>query len=97
MDDLKRGDSYIRNEETEVMGNLSTQDAEYKSWISEISKRFKRSQILAAIQVNEQMLRLYWQLGQELHDKKDAFSYGSGFYKTVSADLRRLLPEVKSL
>ena len=42
------------------------------------------------------MLRFYWQLGKELHDRKDRFSYGQSFYKTISRDLRRELPDVKS-
>lgn len=42
------------------------------------------------------MLRFYWKLGKDLHDKKNEFSYGKSFYKTISGDLRRLLPEVKS-
>lgn len=42
------------------------------------------------------MLRFYWRLGKDLHDKKDEFPYGTNFYKTVSSDLRRLLPNVKS-
>lgn len=78
------------------MGQLTAQDAEYKQWITDISKRFKRSQIKAAIRVNDEMLRFYWQLGWELHYKKGAFYHGDGFYKTVSADLRNLMPDVKS-
>lgn len=78
------------------MENLSEMDLEYKKWISDISSRFKQSQIKAAVKVNDEMLRFYWQLGNELHDKKNDFSYGDGFYKTVSRDLKRMLPDVKS-
>ena len=71
-------------------------DAQYREWISEVSKRFHQSQIKAAVKVNDEMLRFYWQLGKELHDRKDKFSYGQSFYKTISRDLRRELPDVKS-
>lgn len=78
------------------MDKLIEVDAQYREWISEVSKRFHQSQIKAAVKVNDEMLRFYWQLGKELHDRKDTFSYGQSFYKTISRDLRRELPDVKS-
>lgn len=78
------------------MDKLIEVDAQYREWISEVSKRFHQSQIKAAVKVNDEMLRFYWQLGKELHDRKDKFSYGQSFYKTISRDLRRELPDVKS-
>lgn len=71
-------------------------DEQYKKWISEVSKRFRQSQIKAMVKVNDEMLRFYWQLGKELHDRKDSFSYGQGFYQKISRDLRKELPDVKS-
>ena len=78
------------------MDKLVEVAAQYREWISEVSKRFHQSQIKAAVKVNDEMLRFYWQLGKELHDRKDKFSYGQSFYKTISRDLRRELPDVKS-
>ena len=78
------------------MTNLTGVDKDYINWITEVSNRFKQSQIKAAVKVNDEMLHFYWQLGKDLHDKKREFSYGKGFYKTISSDLHRLLPEVKS-
>jgi len=66
-------------------------DEQYKKWISEVSKRFRQSQIKAMVKVNDEI-----QLGKELHDRKDSFSYGQGFYKKISRDLRKELPDVKS-
>lgn len=78
------------------MGKLVEMDKQYKAWISDISKRFRQSQIKAAVKVNDEMLRFYWQLGKELHDRKSRFSYGQSFYRTISHDLSRELPDVKS-
>ncbi len=78
------------------MGKLVEMDEQYRDWISEVSKRFRQSQIKAAVKVNDEMLRFYWQLGKELHDKKIRFSYGQSFYKVISRDLRKELPDVKS-
>jgi len=37
-------------------------DGNYKKWISEVSNRFKASQIKASIKVNNEILRFYWVL-----------------------------------
>lgn len=41
-------------------------EGDYKKWISEVSNRFKTSQIMASIKVNDEMLRFYWQLDEIL-------------------------------
>ena len=68
----------------------------YRSWIREVSSRFRRSQIKAAMKVNEEMLRLYWSLGRDMESQKEAYAWGSRFYQTVSKDLQKELPDVKS-
>ena len=68
----------------------------YKNWITDISHRFKNSQIKAATKVNSEMLLFYWTLGKDLTYMSENFSWGSKFYDTVSLDLKKLLPEVKS-
>lgn len=78
------------------MDKIMKTDNQYREWISEVSKRFRQSQIKAAVKINDEMLRFYWQLGKELHERKSRFSYGQSFYKTISYDLRKELPDVKS-
>ena len=50
----------MANKETEqpifVNRDLSIPSAEYKKWIGELTKRYKQSQVKAAIKVNEGML-----------------------------------------
>jgi Protein of unknown function (DUF1016). len=43
-----------------------TADAEYKSWISDLKKRFKSGQIKAAIKVNSELIKFYWSLGKDI-------------------------------
>ena len=61
-------------------------DEQYKKWISEVSKRFRQSQIKAMVKVNDEMLRFYWQLGKELHDVK-SFSETNLRYMQKFAEL----------
>lgn len=78
------------------MNEVIERNDQYFNWISEISKHFRQSQIVASMKVNEEMLRFYWYLGKELHDRKNGISYGQSFYKTISRDLCKTLPDVKS-
>lgn len=71
-------------------------DGKYKKWISEVSNRFKASQIKASIKVNDEMLRFYWLLGQDIEMMKKNVSWGSNVYQKISKDLVEELPEIKS-
>ena len=68
----------------------------YKDWIAEISNEFKRSQIRAAVKINDEMLRFYWKPGKDISTMSKQYGYGSGFYKILSDDLKKVLPDVKS-
>lgn len=71
-------------------------DTDYKEWISDVGKRYKMSQIKAAVKVNSEMLFFYWHLGREMIALKEKVGWGNKFYQRVSKDLTSILPEVKS-
>lgn len=78
------------------MSELFKADNEYKEWIAGISTDFRRSQIRASMKINDEMLRFYQKLGKGISSMSEQFGYGMGFYKTVSDDLKSILPDVKS-
>ena len=78
------------------MSELVKSDNEYALWIKDVSKRFKNSQIKAAIKVNDEMLRFYWQLGRDISIREKDNHYGKAFIKSISTDLQKILPDVKS-
>ena len=44
-------------------------DKDYASWVKELVKRYRSSQIKAAVKVNNEMLRFYWELGKDIKEK----------------------------
>ncbi len=68
-------------------------DQDYTKWIAELSSRYRRSQIKAAVKVNSEMLQYYWELGRDIVEKKAESRWGSGFMKNLSVDLRELNPD----
>jgi predicted nuclease of restriction endonuclease-like (RecB) superfamily len=78
------------------MSKMIKFDEEYKKWVEEISKRFRKSQIKAAMKVNDEMLRFYWSLGCDMDRIKESYDWGSHFYSQISKDIQKVLPDVKS-
>lgn len=79
------------------MSNLIHIDEEYKTWINNLSLRFKQSQIKAAIKVNSELLQFYWSLGRDIVELKVEERWGQGVMASVSHDLQSALPNVKGL
>ena len=66
-------------------------DKEYALWIAELAQRYRSSQIKAAIKVNDEMLRFYWSVGEDIVRRQYENRYGTHFYANLSKDLKREL------
>ena len=60
-----------------------------------LSERYQRSQIKAAVSVNREMLLFYWSLGRDIIEMHAESHWGSGFFKELSRDLQREIPNAK--
>ena len=72
-------------------------DKDYKDWIGQLSNRYRTAQIKAAVAVNTEMLRFYWELGRDIEEMQSENRYGSKFFETLSHDLKTAIPEAKGL
>lgn len=72
-----------------------SQNKEYRSWVKELKQRYLSARLKASIDVNRTLLEYYWSLGRDIADKQYANTYGTGFYKTLSQDLRSEMPGEK--
>ncbi|MDR1729514.1 MAG: DUF1016 N-terminal domain-containing protein [Prevotellaceae bacterium] len=68
---------------------------EYKQWRIDLKTRIRQSQIKAAIKVNAGLLRLYWDLGQDIVIRQMESAWGSSFFEQLSKDLRNEFPDMK--
>ena len=73
--------------------SINILDKDYIQWIKELSSRYRRSQIKAAVKVNEEMLRFYWELGRDIVEMRIEERWGEKVIKTLSADLQREIPD----
>ena len=75
------------------MNELST-NTEYKEWLQELKLKIKSRQIKAALSVNSELIKLYWEIGAMIVEKQRESKWGSGFVKQLSADLKKEFPKV---
>ena len=72
--------------------SINILDKDYTQWVKELSLRYRRSQIKAAVKVNREMLIFYWELGRDIVEMKAESRWGSGFMKNLSRDLKEVNP-----
>lgn len=72
--------------------------SEYRAWIGELKKRYRATQIKAAVSVNSALIEYYWWLGRDISEKYSEFTkseiYGKQFFPQLSADLKAAMPDV---
>jgi len=67
----------------------------YNKWLKDVKNRIRHSQIKAAVKINSELLRLYWDMGQDIVDRQMEAAWGSGFFEQLSKDLRSEFPHMK--
>ncbi len=67
---------------------------EYLTWIAELKKRYRATQIKAAVAVNSALIEFYWNLGRDIGEKyARKGAYGADFFNRLSCDLKLSIPE----
>jgi predicted nuclease of restriction endonuclease-like (RecB) superfamily len=68
---------------------------EYKQFLSDIKSKIQSAQLKAHIKVNEEMLRLYWEIGLMIVSKQNESSWGDKILETISKDLKKEFPNLQ--
>lgn len=79
------------------MKNLKILDPEYEAWVKNLCSRYRASQIKAAVKVNTEMLKYYWDLGRDIVQMNVEKRWGESVIVQLSHDLRQELPGVQGL
>jgi hypothetical protein len=77
--------------------SITILDKDYKQWILDLKARFRNSQVKAAVKVNQEVLRYYWELGRDIVEMHAETRWGDGVIHSLSIDLKRELPEASGL
>lgn len=66
--------------------------SEYKNWIEELKSEIQKSQIKAAISLNQTLFDLYWRIGKSISEKINNGNWGTSVVENASKDLRKHFP-----
>ena len=72
-----------------------TKAPDFKQWLVDLKSRIRQSQIKAAIKVNDELLRLYWDLGHDIVVRQMDTVWGSGFFEQLSKELKAEFPDMQ--
>lgn len=70
-------------------------DADYSAFMKDVKQRIQTAQIKAAVRVNQELLTLYWDLGEQIIEKQREAQWGDGFLEQMSRDLMAEFPDLK--
>ena len=74
---------------------LEKQHKEYLEWLNKLKIKIGRAQIKAAISVNSELIKLYWEIGKELTEKQEIKGWGNAIVESLSKDLKNEFPNMK--
>ena len=69
----------------------------YASWIGELKRRYRATQIKAAVAVNSALIEFYWNLGKDISEKYPGKKRDAKFFYKLSMDLQRAIPDATGL
>ncbi|MBD3887316.1 DUF1016 domain-containing protein [Phormidium tenue FACHB-886] len=75
--------------------NFLSFPANYDDFLNSLKEHIRRSQVQAALAVNQELISLYWQIGQEILSKERNQGWGAKVVERLASDLKREFPEMK--
>ncbi len=64
----------------------------YSGFLVEVKERIRRGQYEALKAVNKELLSLYWDLGETIHQKQEALGWGKSVVENLAKDLQTEFP-----
>ena len=76
---------------------LTIIDKDYTRWVEDLSVRYRQRQIKAAVRVNQELLKYYWELGRDIEEMHVEERWGQSVIKNLSVDLQLKNPNSTGL
>lgn len=75
--------------------NFLVSPSSYEDFLNALKERIRRSQVQAALAVNQELIRLYWQIGRDILNKEREQGWGAKVVERLASDLKREFPDIK--
>ncbi|MGB0863246.1 MAG: PDDEXK nuclease domain-containing protein [Saprospiraceae bacterium] len=70
-------------------------DKDYKAFLKEVKLKIQHAQTKAIVTVNQELLYLYWDIGNEIISRQKEASWGDNVITQLSKDLKKEFPSMK--
>ena len=74
---------------------ISKLPAGYASWLAELKTRIAGARQRAALSVNQEQIRLYWQIGRDILERQSSQGWGAKVIDRLASDLKDSFPDIK--
>ncbi|WP_276668164.1 PDDEXK nuclease domain-containing protein [Thalassolituus oleivorans] len=74
---------------------LETMPPQYTDWLIELKQRIHTAQQRASLRVNQELVLLYWQIGQDILTRQAQQGWGAKVIERLAHDLRTAFPKMK--
>jgi predicted nuclease of restriction endonuclease-like (RecB) superfamily len=71
--------------------------ADYPEFLAELRARIAVARTRAALAVNSELIKLYWEIGRDILERERREGWGARVIERLAADLRREFPEMTGL
>ena len=75
--------------------SLFTNPETYDDFLNTLKKRIRGAQVRAAVAINQELIQLYWQIGQDLLSRQKQQRWGAKVVERLAQDLKREFPDMK--
>ncbi len=85
-----------RDEQTpEPMSTVAGLPGDYPAFLAQLKDRIAAAQAKAMLAVNSELIRLYWEIGDEILRREKREGWGAKVIDRLAADLRAAFPEMR--
>jgi len=68
---------------------------DYIHLLKQIKMQIQEARIKSAMSINQELIRLYWNIGRQIVENQERVNWGFGFVEKLSKDLQNLFPGIK--
>ncbi len=65
---------------------------EYAQTLAKLKQQIQEAQLKAAVAVNSELIRLYWNIGKTVAEKQEASGWGTSVIEKLATDLQNAFP-----
>lgn len=73
---------------------LALGDENYISWLGDLKRRVREARTKAVLAVNQELILLYWQIGNEILERQQKHAWGAKVVDQLVGDLKAEFPDM---